>query len=138
LPATAVASQASIETTAPTRPSQIAASNFSKPGRATPPIVYIRQSTADKVANNLESKRRQYGLADRAQQLGWNDVVISATILAAPAADEQDQSGAPLPSGSSTRYLVAAVRIGCQQPSFEAHRPQFAALATDPKLEYSS
>ena len=39
-------------------------------------VVYIRQSTADQVANNLESKRRQYGLADRAQQLGWNDVAI--------------------------------------------------------------
>jgi excisionase family DNA binding protein len=39
-------------------------------------VVYIRQSTADQVAHNLESKRRQYGLADRARQLGWNDVVI--------------------------------------------------------------
>src|SRR6202789_4231067 len=39
-------------------------------------IVYIRQSTADQVANNLESKRRQYGLADRAQQLGWDDGAI--------------------------------------------------------------
>ena len=37
-------------------------------------IVYIRQSTADQVSNNLESKRRQYGLADRTRQLGWNDV----------------------------------------------------------------
>ena len=39
-------------------------------------IVYIRQSTADQVANNLESKRRQYGFADRARQLGWSDVAI--------------------------------------------------------------
>ena len=39
-------------------------------------VVYIRQSTADQVANNLESKRRQYGLADRARQLGWSDVAI--------------------------------------------------------------
>jgi DNA invertase Pin-like site-specific DNA recombinase len=39
-------------------------------------VVYIRQSTADQVANNLESKRRQYGLADRARQLGWTDVAI--------------------------------------------------------------
>ncbi len=39
-------------------------------------VVYIRQSTADQVTNNLESKRRQYGLADRARQLGWNDVTI--------------------------------------------------------------
>lgn len=39
-------------------------------------VVYIRQSTADQVANNLESKRRQYGLADRARQLGWTDVAV--------------------------------------------------------------
>ena len=39
-------------------------------------IIYIRQSTADQVSNNLESQRRQYGLADRARQLGWSDVAI--------------------------------------------------------------
>src|SRR6188472_1727206 len=39
-------------------------------------IVYIRQSTADQVANNLESQRRQYGLADRARQLGWSEAVV--------------------------------------------------------------
>ncbi|WP_027515840.1 recombinase family protein [Bradyrhizobium sp. WSM1417] len=39
-------------------------------------IVYIRQSTSYQVANNLESQRRQYALADRAPQLGWRDVQI--------------------------------------------------------------
>jgi DNA invertase Pin-like site-specific DNA recombinase len=39
-------------------------------------VVYIRQSTVDQVANNQESRRRQYGLADRARQLGWNDVAV--------------------------------------------------------------
>ena len=39
-------------------------------------IVYIRQSTADQVSHNLESKRRQYGLAERAQQLGWQEVEV--------------------------------------------------------------
>ena len=39
-------------------------------------IVYIRQSTSYQVANNLESQRRQYALADRARQLGWSDVQI--------------------------------------------------------------
>ena len=39
-------------------------------------IIYIRQSTADQVSNNLESQRRQYGLADRARQLGWSDVAV--------------------------------------------------------------
>tara|TARA_R110002074_G_C12416177_1_gene655495 strand:+ start:559 stop:1191 length:633 start_codon:yes stop_codon:yes gene_type:complete len=38
--------------------------------------IYVRQSTADQVANNHESQRRQYGLADRAQALGWSDVSV--------------------------------------------------------------
>jgi len=39
-------------------------------------IVYIRQSTADQLARNQESRRRQYGLADRARQLGWVSVEV--------------------------------------------------------------
>ena len=38
--------------------------------------VYIRQSTPDQLVHNLESQRRQYGLADRAKQLGWATVEI--------------------------------------------------------------
>ena len=38
--------------------------------------VYIRQSTADQLLHNAESRRRQYGLADRAQQLGWTTVEV--------------------------------------------------------------
>jgi excisionase family DNA binding protein len=39
-------------------------------------IVYIRQSTVHQVTNNVESGRRQYGLVERARQLGWNDVQV--------------------------------------------------------------
>ena len=39
-------------------------------------IVYIRQSSPVQVANNLESQRRQYGLADQARQLGFQQVDI--------------------------------------------------------------
>jgi excisionase family DNA binding protein len=39
-------------------------------------FVYVRQSTAMQVTHNLESQRRQYGLADRARQLGWEDVEV--------------------------------------------------------------
>jgi len=39
-------------------------------------IVYIRQSTADQLLHNQESQRRQYGLADRARQLGWINVEV--------------------------------------------------------------
>jgi DNA invertase Pin-like site-specific DNA recombinase len=38
--------------------------------------VYVRQSTADQLLHNHESRRRQYGLAERARHLGWNDVVV--------------------------------------------------------------
>jgi len=39
-------------------------------------IVYVRQSTFYQVVNNLESGRRQYGLVERARQLGWSDVQV--------------------------------------------------------------
>ncbi len=38
--------------------------------------IYVRQSTAYQVVNNLESQRRQYGLVERARQLGWDDVQL--------------------------------------------------------------
>ncbi len=39
-------------------------------------FVYVRQSTGDQVLHNPESQRRQYGLADRARQLGWTAVEV--------------------------------------------------------------
>jgi DNA invertase Pin-like site-specific DNA recombinase len=39
-------------------------------------FVYIRQSTADQLLHNQESQRRQYGLADRARQLGWTSIEV--------------------------------------------------------------
>jgi DNA invertase Pin-like site-specific DNA recombinase len=39
-------------------------------------FVYVRQSTTDQVRNNHESRRRQYGLADRARALGWSAVEV--------------------------------------------------------------
>src|ERR1700685_3077364 len=39
-------------------------------------IVYVRQSTVDQVINNGESRRRQYGLVERARQLGWAKVSV--------------------------------------------------------------
>ena len=38
--------------------------------------VYIRQSSVDQLLHNHESRRRQYGLADRARTLGFADVVV--------------------------------------------------------------
>ena len=39
-------------------------------------FVYVRQSTADQVLNNHESRRRQYALVDRARALGWAAVEV--------------------------------------------------------------
>jgi DNA invertase Pin-like site-specific DNA recombinase len=39
-------------------------------------FVYIRQSTGDQLLHNPESRRRQYGLAERARQLGWTTVEV--------------------------------------------------------------
>src|ERR1700694_4979235 len=39
-------------------------------------FVYVRQSTAGQLLNNHESRRRQYGLADRARTLGRAQVEV--------------------------------------------------------------
>ena len=39
-------------------------------------VVYIRQSTPDQLRHNHESRRRQYGLAERARGLGWDEPLI--------------------------------------------------------------
>lgn len=38
--------------------------------------VYVRQSTPDQLANNPESRRRQYALPTRARALGWENVIV--------------------------------------------------------------
>src|SRR5258708_27834265 len=76
-------------------------------------IVYVRQSTAYQVTNNLESQRRQYGLVDRGRQLGWGDVQVID--------DDLGRSG-----GCAARpgfeKLLAAIREGrvCAVRSLEA------------------
>jgi hypothetical protein len=66
-------------------------------------VVYVRQSTLDRVQNNLESQRRQYGLADRARSLGWAEVSVID--------DDLGRSGG-----------------GVHRPGFEWHRGSWQAL----------
>ena len=50
-------------------------------------LIYVRQSTLEQVANNLESQRRQYALAERAVELGWqraNVEVIDDDLSVSP------------------------------------------------------
>jgi DNA invertase Pin-like site-specific DNA recombinase len=51
--------------------------------------VYVRQSTADQLTNNPESRRRQYGLATRAQELGWTNVIVIDDDLGVRVAEQQ-------------------------------------------------
>ncbi len=39
-------------------------------------VVYIRQSSPGRVIHHPESQLRQYGLADRARELGFREVVV--------------------------------------------------------------
>jgi len=38
--------------------------------------IYVRQSSLVQVEQNLESQRRQYGLVERAKELGWRDIRV--------------------------------------------------------------
>jgi DNA invertase Pin-like site-specific DNA recombinase len=66
--------------------------------------VYIRQSTPDQLVHNLESQRRQYGLADRARHLGWTTVEIID--------DDLGRSGGGIARPGFER-LLAAICDGC-------------------------
>jgi DNA invertase Pin-like site-specific DNA recombinase len=72
-------------------------------------LIYVRQSSPTQVQRHPESARRQYGLAERAQRLGW--VAEQITILD----EDQGKSGA----GSAAAHdrvgfaqLVSAVGLG--------------------------
>ena len=67
-------------------------------------VVYLRQSTMKQVRENLESQRLQYALADRARELGWQEVEVLDADLGSSA------------SNGSTRVdferLIAQVALG--------------------------
>lgn len=56
-------------------------------------IVYIRQSSPVQVANNLESQRRQYALADQARQLGFQQVDVIDEDLGRSGSGQVDRPG---------------------------------------------
>jgi DNA invertase Pin-like site-specific DNA recombinase len=67
-------------------------------------VLYIRQSSAYQVANNLESQRLQYGMRDRLEQFGWNNIEVIDEDLG------QSASGSVVRSGFER--LVASVCMG--------------------------
>lgn len=66
-------------------------------------VVYIRQSTQTQVKNNLESQRRQYGLKDKAREMGFNEIEVIDEDLG--------QSGASSYGRTGFMRLVAMVSI---------------------------
>lgn len=62
-------------------------------------FVYVRQSTQDQVLRNHESRRRQYGLAERARRLGWSEPVVID--------DDLGRSGGGVARPGFERLLVA-------------------------------
>src|SRR6202165_4797328 len=67
-------------------------------------FIYIRQSTADQLANNHESRRRQYGLAERARTLGWTEVTAID--------DDLGRSGSGISRPGCERLLAAICEGG--------------------------
>lgn len=56
-------------------------------------IVYVRQSSPIQVANNLESQRRQYALADQARQFGFQQVEVIDEDLGRSGSGQVDRPG---------------------------------------------
>src|SRR5438128_10648319 len=67
-------------------------------------ILYIRQSSAYQVSNNLESQRLQYAMQDRLQQLGWREIEVVDEDLG--------RSAAGLVARSGFERMVADVCLG--------------------------
>jgi len=66
-------------------------------------FVYVRQSSAKQVRENVESGRRQYGFADQARTLGWSEGQI--VILD----EDQGRSGATPQARPGFARLIGAV-----------------------------
>ena len=71
--------------------------------------VYVRQSTAYQVRNNLESKERQYALEGRAQQLGFSKVVVIDEDLGRSGSGIQERPGFGRLLASVCQGLTGAV-----------------------------
>ncbi len=67
-------------------------------------LVYVRQSTLAQLTENRESQRRQYALADRARELGFQRVEVID--------DDLGRSGSGLVERPGFQRLVAAVCTG--------------------------
>ncbi len=67
-------------------------------------LVYVRQSSLGQVVHNQESQRRQYGLVDRARELGFDNVAVID--------DDLGRSGSGLVERPGFQRLVGEVCTG--------------------------
>ena len=67
-------------------------------------VVYVRQSTMTQVLGNLESRRRQYALADAARAAGFSSVTVID--------DDLGRSGSGLAARPGFQRLVAELCAG--------------------------
>ena len=83
--------------------------------------VYIRQSSSQQVRFHLEGQKRQYGLADRARQLGFHEVVVIDEDLGRSGSGVQERPGfgrllAAVCQGTAGAVVaLEALTIGSQQ-----------------------
>ena len=85
--------------------------------------VYIRQSSMEQVRHNLKSRRRQYGLADKARAMGWNEVEVIDEDLG--------RSGASALQRTGFQRLVAEVGLGHCGAIFSLEVSRLARNNTD-------
>jgi DNA invertase Pin-like site-specific DNA recombinase len=69
-----------------------------------PAFVYVRQSNPGQVRHHQESRRLQYGLAERARALGWHEVIVID--------DDQGTSATTTAGRVGFQRLVATVGLG--------------------------
>ena len=100
--------------------------------------VYVRQSTADQLVHNHESRRRQYGLADRARQLGWaavevidDDLGRSGGGINRPGFERLLAAICESPNSPSSKALVRCMS-GCVTKASYCHCPQGKIRKAEP------
>jgi len=85
--------------------------------------VYVRQSTATPVQENLESQRRQYGLADQARRWGWRTVEVIDEDLG--------RSGSGRAARPGFERLISAVCLEAVGAVFAIEVSRFARNSRD-------
>jgi DNA invertase Pin-like site-specific DNA recombinase len=88
-------------------------------------LIYVRQSTLTQVRENVGSKERQYGLVQRALDLGWGKEQIVVVD------QDQGRSGASAEGRDGFQQLVAEVGLGHAGAVFSLEASRLARSCVD-------